>query len=351
MSVTDPARERDRETTERRWWHAPGWFWRTWILVAVFFGVAVAGSLIVDIPLRDPGNRFFLGKLAIAAGAWVFLALVDAVVRSRGPDWTVGRLRDALVQRWTRQRTALVAAGIVAYYAVYVSYRNLKSWDVFRGPYDELLDGWDRWLLGGQSPAVLLQDLLGTDVAMYALTFVYRSFTPVVTAFLIGSLVFHRRVRDGYVMVVAGMWGWILGTAAYYTIPSLGPFWLTPEEYTDLPRTAIQTMQEDIVAGRLVILNAPETPGAVAGISAFASLHVAMTAIVWLMSRYYGLRRTSWVLFVFLLLTIVSTLYLGWHYIADDIAGLAIAYAAVWLARWMIYPRGRPGGELREADR
>ena len=30
-------------------------------------------------------------------------------------------------------------------------------------------------------------------------------------------------------------------------------------------------------------------------------------------------------------LTVVSTLYFGWHYIADDIAGASIAIVSVWL--------------------
>ena len=35
-----------------------------------------------------------------------------------------------------------------------------------------------------------------------------------------------------------------------------------------------------------------------------------------------------WVYFV---LTVFSTLYFGWHYIADDVAGATIAVVSVWL--------------------
>ena len=37
-------------------------------------------------------------------------------------------------------------------------------------------------------------------------------------------------------------------------------------------------------------------------------------------------------LWVYVGLTAISTTYFGWHYIADDIAGLAIALVAVYLA-------------------
>lgn len=345
MSTTEATSRAEQPERQER---TGAWFWRTWALVVVFFAIALAGSAVVGIPLRDPGNAFFLGKLGIAAFVFVVLAVVDGVWRAK-PRTPRGSWL-AITRRWTWRRLALAAAGIVAYYAVYASYRNLKSWDIFRGPYDHLLDAWDRALLFGQSPAVLLHDLLGEHTAMYVLSFVYRSFTPVVTAVLIGSLVFNRRIRDGFVMVVAGMWGWILGTASYYLIPSLGPFWYTPDEYAGLPRTGIQGMQADIVAKRELLL-ANHSADVVSGISAFASLHVAMTAIVWLMARYYGWRVLSWIIGLFLALTVVATLYLGWHYIADDVAGFAIAFSAVLLARKMIYPHGRPGGELRDLAR
>jgi membrane-associated phospholipid phosphatase len=38
-----------------------------------------------------------------------------------------------------------------------------------------------------------------------------------------------------------------------------------------------------------------------------------------------------WAAWVFFALTVVSTLYVGWHYIADDIGGVIIAFLAVWL--------------------
>ena len=34
---------------------------------------------------------------------------------------------------------------------------------------------------------------------------------------------------------------------------------------------------------------------------------------------------------VYLGLTMVATVYLGWHYVLDDVVGFAMAAAAVWL--------------------
>jgi PAP2 superfamily len=39
-------------------------------------------------------------------------------------------------------------------------------------------------------------------------------------------------------------------------------------------------------------------------------------------------RRALWLYWV---LTTISTVYFGWHYLLDDLAGLAIGIAAVWV--------------------
>jgi membrane-associated phospholipid phosphatase len=53
-----------------------------------------------------------------------------------------------------------------------------------------------------------------------------------------------------------------------------------------------------------------------------------------LMAHLLGLKRSlrvaAWLL---LALTIAATIYLGWHYVVDDIAGIAIGTLAILLAR------------------
>ena len=58
------------------------------------------------------------------------------------------------------------------------------------------------------------------------------------------------------------------------------------------------------------------------------------------MARYYGLRRLSRVLGVYLAAVIVSTVYFGWHYVLDDVAGVLIALTAVQLGKWTVSPPG-----------
>jgi membrane-associated phospholipid phosphatase len=132
------------------------------------------------------------------------------------------------------------------------------------------------------------------------------------------------------------MWAWILGVGSYYLIPSLGPFHAAPAEFSGLTRTSIQRTQEAYLAQRDYLLANPHAHDAFAQISAFASLHCALSCLIFLMARYYGLRVLSWAAAAFLAGTLVATVYLGWHFAVDDVAGIAIAWISVQLGKVIV---------------
>jgi membrane-associated phospholipid phosphatase len=235
----------------------------------------------------------------------------------------------------------LALTGLVAYHAVYICYRNLKSWDAFNTVRDEQMLRWDRWLFAGHSPAVLLHDLLGTHAAAYVLVVVYKAFTYLVPLSLMASLVFVPRIREAYVFLASSMWVWILGIGSYYLIPTLGPFASAPREFARLPHTSITSTQAEYLTQRAHLLADPAAPDAFASISAFASLHVGFTCMVLFMAMYYRRRVLSWVLAVYLVLVMFATVYLGWHFVLDVVAGVVLAALAVLLGRLTIHPRGR----------
>jgi membrane-associated phospholipid phosphatase len=318
-----------------------GWVGRLWALVVAFAIVTAVWSHHVGIPVRDPHGAIFVLRLAVSLMLLVLLSVVDALLRSRGPGWTWRKPLGALSERWTPRRLALAMSALLAYHLVYFCYHNLKSWDVFNHVRDDMLLRWDRWLFFGHSPSVLLHDLLGQHVAAYVLMVVYESFSTVMSVAFVAALVFTKRIRDGYVLIASFCWVWILGTGSYYLIPSLGPFNSAPEEFAGLPHTMIQDTQARYMDQRAYLLAHPHASDAFAQVSAFASLHVAVTCLLLLMARYYDLRRTTQVLVVYAFGTIVATVYLGWHFALDDVAGVAIALLGVYLGRLMVYPRGQ----------
>jgi CDP-diacylglycerol--glycerol-3-phosphate 3-phosphatidyltransferase len=70
----------------------------------------------------------------------------------------------------------------------------------------------------------------------------------------------------------------------------------------------------------------------VQSIAAFASLHVSVTLtaalVAHLLRANRWLRRALWTYFG---VVVLATIYLGWHYVIDDVAGVFIAFAAVGL--------------------
>ena len=317
------------------------WVVRVWAVVVLFAVVTAARSVQVGIGVRDPHGAILVSRVALSLGLLVLLAVGEAAVRVGRSGLRPRTLLVALRHRWTRPRLTLVLTGLLAYHLVYFCYHNLKSWDVFRAPRDAMLLLWDRWLFLGHSPAVLLHDLLGQHLAAYALMVVYESFSTLVSVAVVAAIALPDRVRDGYVVLASAIWVWILGVGSYYLIPSLGPFHSAPGEFAGLPHTMIQDTQARYLGQRAYLLAHPAASDAFAQVSAFASLHVAVTCLVVLMARFYGLRRISIALTVFLAATIVATVYLGWHFAVDDVAGLLIAFVAVRLGRLMVYPSGR----------
>jgi membrane-associated phospholipid phosphatase len=58
--------------------------------------------------------------------------------------------------------------------------------------------------------------------------------------------------------------------------------------------------------------------------------------------RYYGQHFLAGVMTAYVAATMLATVYFGWHFVVDDVAGVLLAVLAVVLGRAMIRPRGRP---------
>jgi hypothetical protein len=316
------------------------WLLRLWVLVAAFAGVTVLRSIQVGIPLRDPHGAILLTRIALSGGIFVVLVVIDGARRTTSRR-TLRAVSRTVHERWTTRRLVLAGSVLLCYHVVYFCYHNLKSWDVFNQPHDQMLLAWDRWLFLGHSPAVLLHQVLGEHIAAYVLLVVYESFSTLVSIAVVAAVVFADRIRDGAVFIASMVWVWILGVATYYAIPSLGPFWSAPHEFAGLPHTMVQDTQARYLAQRADLLAHPHASGSFAQVSAFASLHVGVTSLIVLMTSYYGLRLMTRALTVFLCGTVLATVYLGWHFAVDDVAGLAIAWASVQLGRRVIHPKGK----------
>ena len=309
------------------------------VAIAVFMAVsAVVVSRAMGYPLRDPDG--FLGPAWVRLPALVLFAFVIDILprtiwRARGKPGEFKRQAMLLIRyHWTRERIGLVVLGILCFYATYVSYRNLKNFLPFVRPikYDYTLHNFDHWMLWGHDPALLLQSMLGTGFSAHVLSWVYLIFLPMVPISVTAWAVWSRNVSFGYWYVTADCLAWTLGTASYYLVPTLGPNFAFPWLYQTIAETKVAALQDSLSAGRENIIHVDPFADGVQSVAGFASLHVAITLMMALVAHYTVrsvlIRSVLW---ADLVLTTISTTYFGWHYIADDLAGVLIAFLSVYL--------------------
>jgi len=306
--------------------------------IAVAMGsLAIITSLALDRRLADPDG--FLGPAwvrlpMLLAGAFL-MDLAPRIVASlrSGPGQVREVIRARIAEHWTRERLTLVVMGVVCFYITYVSYRNLKSFlpFVIEKKYDRELHLLDQALFLGNEPAVLLHNILGDGIVAHGLSTIYLWFLPLVPLALTAWLIWSRNISFGYWFATSQCIAWTLGTASYYALPTLGPGFEYSWLYFDLDETASSQLMDALDGGRDAVLNGP-VQNAVQSVAGFASLHVAITLLVALMAQYtLRSRILHWALWVNFGITVVATLYFGWHYVADDVAGIVIALLAFYL--------------------
>lgn len=310
---------------------------------AVAVAVAAAATTLVlawiyDLPVRDPDSvagPTYLRLPVILLVAFLIDVVPRAMWRARSPLPMPVHLASVVKERWTVTHVRFVLVGLASWYLVYVSFRNLKSFVPFVNRH--LWDGWlediDRLLWFGNDPAGVLHDWFGTDLAAHLFSTVYIAWLVLVPASLVVALVWSRDSRAGVWYVTAIAVDWVLGAAAYFAVPSLGPAYARPELFDDIARTDVTGLQKAMMAERHEVLVNPFTADSVQTIAAFASLHVGLCVTMCLMAEllrlHPGVRLSLW---VFLGLTALATVYLGWHYFLDVVAGAVLGVAGVWIA-------------------
>jgi len=312
------------------------------ISIAVGMGaLAVVTSLIFGHSLVDPDG--FIGPSYLRLPTILALAfLLDLLPRTLwGARFRPARMPEVFRTRvrthWTRPRLELVVIGLLSFYVTYVSYRNLKSQLPFvegKGhKFDTELNIIDKALFFGHSPGEVLHTVLGMGVSAEVLSTVYLWFLPLVPLALAAWLIWSRNLGFGYWFAVSQCIAWTLGTISYYALPTLGPGLAYPFVYADLPNTGAMQLMSSIQWTRQYYLR--DASGSLQSIAGFASLHVAITLLVALMIQYTTTMRWLKIIFwVNACLTAVATLYFGWHYVADDVAGVAIALVSFYIGAW-----------------
>jgi hypothetical protein len=310
------------------------------VVAAVSVLAALLATDAAGLPMRDPdhvaGRRLLLVLCLV-----LVLVVLDVLVRACRRSHTLRPSRAAIErvrrERWSRARGVAVASALVSFYVTYLAYRNLKSVVPLLRPgdlFDRQLADLDRALFAGNDPAALLHALLGTGVQTHLISGAYMLLFVFIPGTLAFALVFSHNLRAGLFYVTAQSINWPLAAGSYFLLPSLGPVYAEPGAFAHLPANGVTQLQELLLDERLEFLRDPAAAGTAQSIGAFSSLHVSVFFTAVLAAHLLGLARSlrigAWVL---LGLTVAATIYLGWHYVVDDLGGLAIGALAIVMAR------------------
>jgi membrane-associated phospholipid phosphatase len=289
-----------------------------------------------NLPIRDP-DAFIPGYLRmplIVLAAILTDIVPRAVLRSRGLRGLPVAWREVAAERWPRSHWMFALSGMAAWYLTYATFRNLKSFVPFvnHNNYDSELASIDKAVFFGHHPADFLHDALGTGVTAQVMSAVYLVWIFMVPVSIAVALVWTRHKSAGSWYVTAVAFDWMLGAAIYLMAPTVGPIYSDPGEFTDLPHTYATWLSETILDDRVAVLADPWASGTLQTIAAFASLHVGIMMTICLVAEFVHLKRwvriTAW---WFLGMTCLSTVYLGWHFFVDVVAGLVLGAAGAWL--------------------
>ena len=338
----------------RRWPYTFG------VCLAIAVGVtAIVASQRLDVKLRDPDG--FLGpayvRLPVIGLMFFAVGIVPMAIRRGWRDGlggVIGAFRDILRTDWSLKRVGYIATGLITFYVSYVSYRNLKN-DLPLVRKNVLFDTemlrLDHYLFFGHNPAEVLHNFFGTGIAAQVLAVSYVAYLPLIPLTLGAFLVWGKDLSVGAWYATALSLNWVLGVVSYYSLPTLGPAFAQSSMFQDLPVTGVTALQRSLFRAGAGFKEDPGG-GSTYGIAGFASLHVSVVVTACIFFERTGqklaIRVIAW---AFLVTTILATIYFGWHYIADDVAGAFIGWLSVSIGALASGNRGRRRrSEEREAE-
>ena len=308
------------------------------LLTATLCGVLYQ---IVGIPFRYPATLYW-ERMSQGVALYAFALLLSIFVL-RAFDIQKARSRNLQLswkesfQTWRKRYLSLSLLAsdlrLINMFAVtFVIFIQLKHLTPFlrNAVYDGLFISAERALFSGKLVGELLQNFFGPSAApifSQAYMFFYP-FMALVTMYIV--LQRNEAIRQRFALAFALTW--ILGIVFVYLLPTWGPCFSVPEMNSMLPQTEVSKMQAELWMHREYILRKPLAPEAVFLISGFPSIHLAIPLLcTWIFRR--GHRIFFLLSVVTAGLTLVTTLYFGWHFFFDDLGSFILCGLALGLSR------------------
>jgi membrane-associated phospholipid phosphatase len=266
--------------------------------------------------------------LALAMAFFIVRAVIASDPSVTGAIQPLAIAGILLVAAFARRgASTLLAVGYVLMFLVFLLLRPVADETFIPVHYDFPIL-MDRILFLGALPMVWMQDLFYVPGRVGVIDFVLSS--VYVTYFFaphaIALIVWRTRPQLFPRAIVAISLTFMIGLFFYFAVPTAPP-WLASDR-GDIDADIVRIMPE--ISAQLAGDTYDEASRAVGqnDVAAMPSLHTALTAMVALILASYG-RRWRWVGITYVVLMATALVYLGEHYIIDEIAGVALAFG-VW---------------------
>ena len=247
----------------------------------------------------------------------------------------------------------LIALPILVFIPVFMSvFTSLKTMIPVINPYswDALFFKWDSVLHGGVQPWQLLQPFFGIPRVTSIINFFYNIWFFVMYGVLLWQAFSLRdlRGRMQFFLTFVGCWS-LLGNLAATLLSSVGPcFYGRATGFIDPFQPLMAYLWTTNTSFPVWSLNIQEMLWETykqsgidfgSGISAMPSLHVSMAFLFvmvgWRVSRVLGIGFT-----VFLVLILIGSVHLGWHYAIDGYAAIVGTWLIWWTVGWLLDRHG-----------
>ena len=296
-------------------------------LVAVLLVIRFRARIGFDVPKTLADTRGFALWIALLLAASLAVRAGFAAARGGAP-----RVKAFLSAAFSRTSLLDLARVLVFTVLTFYAYTWLKVMvPLLNGAlWDEALARFETALHFGINPGRLLLALFPFPPLWRFLDWYYAYFLLTV---MIGvgwfATTLSRKERIRFATGFSLMW--IAGSWIYLAMPSLGPCYAFPDDYTEFRRHAtIQAGTQDLLRSHYgAVRTLGQRPGGtdinpIFGIGAMPSLHVAGQAFLALWAR----RRCRPLFLAYLLCTLLTffgSLVTGWHYAVDGYAGVLLA--------------------------
>jgi hypothetical protein len=261
---------------------------------------------------------------------------------------------------WFNARNAVAGVTLIVMFEVFFSiFMTFKMFYPSFVPFhaDAWLSEVDRKLHFGELPWQWLSPALGNWLAILVIDFLYTGWLLVKFIVLIWQAFSLKKPGTRAIFFLTYFMTWILlGTVIALAFSSGGPCYydviqsplLNPYHDQMAFLKSIHRMHALGAVSFQEVLWANHVEGnrsLVAGISAFPSIHVAVSLIFVLVARAYS-RRLTIIFFLYFLAILAGSVALGWHYAADGYFSI-VAVLLLWAGNaWLVrrYALWKPRG-------